>query len=218
MPAGNAHVTQPYPTTALSTNQPSQDCEQPADSSAHIWPAMAAYESVSVPPIDTDSSLYTPGDPESLVPAKRKAESNDHAHRSPQSEHPQSDSTSTPARLTPPCASRKAALSPPQPNSINAIIREHCRHRLYVRPELWTLKQLKLLGCEFVLKELPPRGQKLPPTELDGNPPTVVEKKRDATYDYAARAASQLCRPCALETRNWAVIELLASCKFKYIV
>ena len=49
----------------------------------------------------------------------------------------------------------------PEPASINAILREHCRARLYVRPVAWTMEQPRLLGCRFVPKDLPsgPSGE-----------------------------------------------------------
>lgn len=46
----------------------------------------------------------------------------------------------------------------PEPDSIQAIIRQHCRSKLYVRPILWTQEQLRLLGCEFVRIKPPAKG------------------------------------------------------------
>jgi hypothetical protein len=46
----------------------------------------------------------------------------------------------------------------PEPNSIQAIIRQHSRSSLYVRPILWTQEQLRLLGCEFVRIKPPSTG------------------------------------------------------------
>ena len=46
----------------------------------------------------------------------------------------------------------------PEPNSIQAIIRQHPRSSLYVRPILWTQEQLRLLGCEFVRIKPPAEG------------------------------------------------------------
>ena len=46
----------------------------------------------------------------------------------------------------------------PEPNSIQGIIRQHPRSGLYVRRMLWTLVQLRLLGCEFVRIKPPEKG------------------------------------------------------------
>ncbi|KAF5018789.1 hypothetical protein F66182_9207 [Fusarium sp. NRRL 66182] len=41
----------------------------------------------------------------------------------------------------------------PEPSSINSIIREHSRSRLYVSPLHWISQHLQLLDCQFVLKK-----------------------------------------------------------------
>lgn len=46
----------------------------------------------------------------------------------------------------------------PEPDSIQAIIRQHPRSGLYIRPILWTPLHLKLLGCEFVRIKPPAKG------------------------------------------------------------
>lgn len=43
----------------------------------------------------------------------------------------------------------------PEPGSINSIMREHSRTRLYVRPFLWTSQHLQLLECQFVFEKAP---------------------------------------------------------------
>jgi hypothetical protein len=58
----------------------------------------------------------------------------------------------------------------PEPASINAILREHCRTRLYVHPIAWTTDQPRLLGCQFVRKALPQD-----PTETDGAVSATLE-------------------------------------------
>jgi hypothetical protein len=40
----------------------------------------------------------------------------------------------------------------PEPLSINSILRQHCRSRLYVPPLHWTSDHLQLLDCRFALK------------------------------------------------------------------
>ena len=96
------------------------------------------------------------------VPRKRKpstdlASPRPHPRPSPQPSSaapnkPQSTSLATPNTLFP---------MAPEPGSINAILREHCRARLYVRPVAWTVEQPRLLGCRFILRKLP-SGPKKP--------------------------------------------------------
>ncbi|KAK4078362.1 uncharacterized protein Triagg1_3378 [Trichoderma aggressivum f. europaeum] len=45
-----------------------------------------------------------------------------------------------------------ASIRPPEPSSINDILRQHCRESLYVKPLYWTLHHLELLGCQFYAK------------------------------------------------------------------
>ncbi|OJI88105.1 hypothetical protein ASPTUDRAFT_80599 [Aspergillus tubingensis CBS 134.48] len=39
-----------------------------------------------------------------------------------------------------------------EPNSIDSILRDNSRDRLYVSPVVWTMRHLRLLGCGFSLK------------------------------------------------------------------
>lgn len=48
----------------------------------------------------------------------------------------------------------------PEPGSINAILRDHCRTRLYVCPIAWTMDQPRLLGFRFVPRKLSSKLQK----------------------------------------------------------
>lgn len=59
------------------------------------------------------------------------------------------DAVMLPSRLTP----RSIATMPPEPESINAILRKHSRARLYVHPVGWTQSQPHLLGCRFVRRK-----------------------------------------------------------------
>lgn len=63
------------------------------------------------------------------------------------------------ARMSPPPQSPRCSRPspstvppPPEPLSINGILREHCRSRLFVRPLHWTSDHLRLLDCRFVLQ------------------------------------------------------------------
>ncbi|KAJ4328617.1 hypothetical protein N0V84_000976 [Fusarium piperis] len=50
---------------------------------------------------------------------------------------------------------RPIQIQAPQPSSINSILREHSRTRLYVKPLYWTSQHLQLLNCQFVLENGP---------------------------------------------------------------
>lgn len=47
----------------------------------------------------------------------------------------------------------------PEPGSINAILRKHCRTRLFVAPIIWTSEQLRLLECRFDSQGVPDSPQ-----------------------------------------------------------
>lgn len=46
-----------------------------------------------------------------------------------------------------------ASLAPPEPLSINGILRQHSRSRLFVKPLRWKQLQLELLGCRFAFRK-----------------------------------------------------------------
>ena len=46
---------------------------------------------------------------------------------------------------------------PPQPLSLNDLIRRHCHDRLYVKPLHWTAQHLQLLKCRFVHRRRTPQ-------------------------------------------------------------
>jgi hypothetical protein len=47
------------------------------------------------------------------------------------------------------------ASQPPQSFSLNDLLRQHCRDRLYVQPLHWTAQHLQLLECRFVCRRTP---------------------------------------------------------------
>ncbi|KAK4202194.1 hypothetical protein QBC40DRAFT_46356 [Triangularia verruculosa] len=49
-------------------------------------------------------------------------------------------------------------LKETEPASINDILRQHSRDRLFVLPLQWTAQHLALLGCYFARKEIEPHG------------------------------------------------------------
>ncbi len=65
----------------------------------------------------------------------------------------------------------------PEPGSINAILREHCRARLYVRAIGWTMDQPRLLGCRFVRRKLrsKPRRRKSCTEKMEEAKPTDAD-------------------------------------------
>ena len=50
------------------------------------------------------------------------------------------------------------SASSPEPSSVNAVLREHHRTRLYVRPLHWTQTHMQLLGCRFTPHPPPDEG------------------------------------------------------------
>jgi hypothetical protein len=64
-------------------------------------------------------------------------------------------SNTSPKRRQPPTIPRPFSVTEPEPNSINAIMRKHCRTRLFVAPIGWTSQQLRLLECTFGPKRWP---------------------------------------------------------------
>ena len=64
-----------------------------------------------------------------------------------------SSSASRPSRSKCSLAPRRTPFQPPEPCSINDLLRQHCRDRLYVHPLRWTSRQLLLLDCYFAANE-----------------------------------------------------------------
>ncbi|UKZ82972.1 hypothetical protein TrVFT333_010773 [Trichoderma virens FT-333] len=60
-----------------------------------------------------------------------------------------------------------ASIRTPEPSSINGILRQHCRKRLYVTPLHWKLEHLDLLGCRFRARS--DKKDKTKKPEIDGH-------------------------------------------------
>jgi hypothetical protein len=88
------------------------------------------------------------------------------------------------SQLPDPVPPLHTTVRPPQPGSIQAIIREHCRSRLYVPPIAWTSKQPRLLGCRFVFKTLRARGQRQGSAE-ESPTQQQTQEYRDRTFAAA---------------------------------
>jgi hypothetical protein len=87
-----------------------------------------------------------------------------------------------------------AVYQPPQPFSLNDILRRHCRDRLYVQPLYWTAQHVQLLDCRFIHREstLQPASstpssegeQSREDPKVDKHPP---KDEKDADLERAAR-------------------------------
>ncbi|KAK3938170.1 hypothetical protein QBC46DRAFT_356047 [Diplogelasinospora grovesii] len=95
--------------------------------------------------------------------------------------------------------------------SINAIIREHCRSRLYVPPILWSSSHPRLLGCSFVAKKIRLKAKSRQEGRKEGNVKDTAEERKQQNSE-TLRAATQLYECLSLEVKKLAVRELLAAC------
>ncbi|OJJ69495.1 hypothetical protein ASPBRDRAFT_57159 [Aspergillus brasiliensis CBS 101740] len=78
-----------------------------------------------------------------------------------------------------------------EPNSIDSIIRNNSRDRLYVPPVAWTSKHLQHLNCGFILQ----KGQIKERRESQADPP--VHDLRKPNMPSGLRRTSLACRPSA---------------------
>ena len=147
--------------------------------------------------------------PSSIIGSKRKA-GNDIASPPTQRPHPsQSESLTT----YPPTIVR----SLPEPDSIQAIFRDNCGIRLYVRPIAWTSNQLQLLMCRFCYqKKRRPQTQTQPARQDPGfnggkMADSAVQKKsaKEGPYIWAMRSVNHLAWISTLESKKSAVKTIL---------
>lgn len=111
-------------------------------------------------------------------------------------------------RAMPPPSTRSAGLSPavpknrldrthsqrqrrprfhePEPGSLIATIRRHCRTRLYVNPIWWTATHLAALGCEYVAREPSPEWTRRPELMVTADGRAVVIGPREGVEDASA--------------------------------
>lgn len=135
---------------------------------------------------------------------------------------------------SPPCQrlSRPPSITPPpEPLSINDIIRQHCRTRLYVPPWCWTDSHLHLLGCEFVPEEpqktgkdcgqaTTPQPARTPGRGADPRECAVWGTRRDVSASIkfsrkAVQAARDVSRGFSPDVRRLAFHHLLCSLGMK---
>ncbi|KAF7552771.1 hypothetical protein G7Z17_g4092 [Cylindrodendrum hubeiense] len=104
----------------------------------------------------------------------------------------------------------------PESGSINAILRAHCRTKLYVKPIYWTSDQLRLLGCQFSLNERPPK-QRRDTAEPDNTPRVAQDKKASKSQPSRdlIRAARQMCTLSIPGFKRAAMHELLVAHGFQ---
>jgi hypothetical protein len=83
-------------------------------------------------------------------------------------------------------------LTSPEQASVNAILRHHCRTKLFVRPIFWTSQHLQLLDCRFETKKIPqgPRSR-----DLEGHPDPLWARE-------IVRYLSVIVRPCMLDAQR----------------
>jgi hypothetical protein len=69
------------------------------------------------------------------------------------------------------------ASQPPQSFSLNDLLRQHCRDRLYIQPLHWTAQHLQLLECRFFNRQCTP--QPASSTLAGLTPPSESEQSRE---------------------------------------
>jgi hypothetical protein len=91
---------------------------------------------------------------------------------------------------------------PPQPLSLNGLLRQHYRDRLYVQPLHWTTQHLELLKCRFVRRQC--TSQPVSSTYDRLTPPS--ESAQDTDLQKAAR---RLACSKEITVKQWGLIDLL---------
>lgn len=111
----------------------------------------------------------------------------------------------------PPVANR---FQPPEPQSINHIIRQHARSRLFVHPIRWTSAQLQLLCCSFVFK--PPKPKPKPSEasqraedQTARNDQGSRKPMKPSTLEIIRETVHSLLRPHEASSGAWAIGDLL---------
>ncbi|KAH6623806.1 hypothetical protein F5144DRAFT_372150 [Chaetomium tenue] len=100
----------------------------------------------------------------------------------------------------------RATIQPPQPGSIQAILREQCRSRLYVSPIAWTSNQPRLLGCDFAIQMLGATGERHGGAEKESTTQQRTEKYQERIF-----AAANLQGPAIASWWKGAVEDFLGT-------
>jgi hypothetical protein len=104
------------------------------------------------------------------------------------------------------------ASQPPQSFSLNDLLRQHCRDRLYIQPLHWTAQHLQLLGCRFVCRRRTPQPASstlaglTPPSESNSKANKHPPKHEETDLECAVR---RLGRSPDLILKTGALIDLL---------
>ena len=111
----------------------------------------------------------------------------------------------------------------PQPLSLNDLLRQHCRDRLYVPPLRWTAQHVQLLKCRFVPR--PPTPQPASSTQARLTPPSESEQAgEDSKHPLKQkdiglrRALRRLVRGSDLLFKQWGLERLLGALSNKQVV
>ncbi|KAK3369242.1 hypothetical protein B0T24DRAFT_357233 [Lasiosphaeria ovina] len=96
---------------------------------------------------------------------------------------------------------------PPRVLSINAIMRQHPRARLYVRPALWTAQHLQLLDCHFIIAA----QERRPKKETEKRDASTVPPPRRRSL-HAANLTSRLQSASDVAAQTLAIVNLLDAC------
>ncbi|KAB8262533.1 hypothetical protein BDV32DRAFT_147456 [Aspergillus pseudonomiae] len=95
-----------------------------------------------------------------------------------------------------------------EPNSIQSMIRDNSRDRLYVPPEAWTLRQLRLLNCRFTVQKKRQLKESLQSQVMLADSP--VQDFRN-TPSNLPRAMTQFGGRRTLEVKKSALKEILGA-------
>ena len=124
------------------------------------------------------------------------------------------------------CLPLSTIATVPELGSINDILRQHNRQRLYVRPITWTSDQLRLLECQFVLQKgqfKEPRESRAAPKPESADAQSVVAGK-DTTLSRERRlrsdanhAAVGLFKSPSMAVKKFSVRKILATCNIQYL-
>jgi hypothetical protein len=105
------------------------------------------------------------------------------------------------------------AFQPPQPLSLNDLLRQYCHDRLYVQPLHWTAQHLQLIECRFVRRQ-----RTLQPTSPTQGGPAPLSKSDSKVDKYPPehdqdiriqRAVNRLGYGDSMMTRQWGLETLL---------
>ena len=99
------------------------------------------------------------------------------------------------------------APQPPQSSSLNDLLRQHCRDRLFVQPLHWTAKHLQVLGCRFVRTRQPSSST------LAGLATPGLSESEQSGEDSKAEALKDALHRLAYEkdlmVKGWGLLYLL---------